>query len=234
MRILGLVTARGGSKGFPGKNLAELGGIPLVQRSHALLASFRQMHPETRLFLSTDSPAIAAAWPEADRPTRFRPAHLSDDQSTSLDVVRFELEAADREGFVAEGVLLVQPTSPLLELEDLESAWRCMEQGAPCAVGMVELDHPIQWVWNRGADGCLYQTFGQSEATRRQDLFSVYRPVGFYFSRREFLLQHGSFFVDGATQCVPVPAERGIDIDHPRDLWMAEGILRHLSGKEHQ
>jgi CMP-N,N'-diacetyllegionaminic acid synthase len=226
MKTLALVTARGGSKGFPGKNLALLGDRPLVGWSHELLASFRSRHGDTRLFLSTDCPKIASAWPQEDRPGRLRPAHLASDTASSLDVVDYELAQAEVEGFSAAALLLVQPTSPLLALEDLEAAWSLLNQGAPCVVGMVPLDHPIQWTWSRNLEGLLHPLIESNDETRRQDLPQGFRPVGFYLAKREFILEHKSFLVAGMTQSVIVPAERGIDIDRQSDLWMAEGILR--------
>ena len=129
MRVLGLVTARGGSKGFPGKNMALLAGRPLVVWSHRLLARLRQSHPDLELMLSTDDPAIAAAWPEDDRPRRLRPPELATDEATSLAVVEYELAQAAAEGRPCDAVLLVQPTSPLLGVEDLEAGVEAAGQG---------------------------------------------------------------------------------------------------------
>lgn len=226
MKILALVTARGGSKGFPGKNLALLGGRPLVAWSHALLSSFKSMHEGVRIYLSTDSPAIASAWPGEDTPTRLRPSHLASDTASSMDVVDHELAQAAQEGFDAEALLLVQPTSPLLALEDIEAAWTLLTQGAPCVVGMVPIDHPIQWTWSRNSEGFLHPLIESLDVSRRQDLPQGFRPVGFYLATRLFIQTHKSFFVTDLTRSVVVPPERGIDIDRQSDLWMAEGILR--------
>jgi len=225
MKTLALVTARGGSKGFPGKNTALLGNRPLVNWSHRLLTNFSSEHAETRLFLSTDSADIASAWPAEDRPARLRPAHLATDTASSMEVVAYELAQAEAEGFNAECLLLVQPTSPLLAVEDLEAAWSLLSQGAPCVVGMVPIDHPVHWTWSRNAEGFLQPLLDLQDATRRQDLPQGFRPVGFYLARREFLLTHQAFIVTGLTRSIIVPPERGIDIDRPSDLWMAEGLL---------
>lgn len=227
MKTLSLVTARGGSKGFPGKNLAMLGDHTLVGWAHQTLSSFRSRHEATRVFLSTDSPDIAAAWPEEDRPMRLRPPHLASDTASSMDVVRYELAKAAAEGFEAEALLLLQPTSPLLALEDLEAAWSLLVDGAPCVVGMVPMDHPIQWTWSLGPEGTLQPLIDFPENSRRQDLAQSFRPAGFYLARRSFLDTQKSFIVEGLTQSVIVPPERGIDIDRQSDLWMAEGLLSH-------
>ena len=227
MRILALVTARGGSKGFPGKNLALLEGRPLVSWSFQLLSSFRAKHEQTRLFLSTDDQEIASAWPMEDRPKRFRPPHLASDTASSMDFVEYELTQAESEGYVAEAILLVQPTSPLLALDDIEAAWAHLMQGTPCVVGIVPMDHPIQWTWSRNSEGILHPLIEFHDTSRRQDLPQGFRPVGFYLAKRDFIQAYRTFMVPGLTQSVVVPAERGIDIDRQSDLWMAEGLLRH-------
>jgi len=144
-----------------------------------------------------------------------------------MDVVEHELSMAALEGFDAESLLLVQPTSPLLALEDIEAAWSLLQEGASCVVGMVPVDHPIQWTWSRNQEGVLRPLIDESDASRRQDFPDGFRPVGFYLASRQFIHTHKSFFVTGLTRSVVVPPERGIDIDRQSDLWMAEGVLRH-------
>jgi CMP-N-acetylneuraminic acid synthetase len=142
MNVLALVTARGGSKGFPGKNLALLAGRPLVAWAHRTLAALRTSRPGIRLHLSTDDPAIAAAWPDADRPRRLRPAELSGDHATSLDVVTYEMEAAAADGFAADVVLLLQPTSPLLTTAHAAGILDLIAAGAPSAMTVAPAPHP--------------------------------------------------------------------------------------------
>lgn len=226
MKILALVTARGGSKGFPSKNLAFLRGRPLVRCSHSVLASFRDGHPGTKIWLSTDSQEICAAWPAVDRPHRLRPPELAGDTTPSIDVVEYELAAAAEEGFHAEAVLLVQPTSPLVELSDLESAYRQFMEGTPSVVGVTPLEHPVQWAFSMEKDGLLASVLPPDSATRRQDLATSVRPVGFYLCGVDFLKNHRTFTLSGFTKGVMVPTERGIDIDHPSDLALAEWHAR--------
>lgn len=221
MKILALVTARGGSKGFPGKNLALLGGRPLVSWSHAVLDSFRRNHLDTRLWLSTDSEEIRAAWPEADRPHRLRPAELAGDSSSSMAVVEYELAQAALEGFIPEAVLLLQPTSPLVALEDLEAAVERIKAGESSVIGVTALDHPIQWAYIRRTDGILDPILPPDEATRRQDLPEAVRPVGFYLCTTAFLRAQGRFLQPGLSNSVLVPGNRGVDIDQASDLAMA-------------
>jgi CMP-N-acetylneuraminic acid synthetase len=143
-----------------------------------------------------------------------------------MEVIHYELAQAVAEGFNAEAILLVQPTSPLLSFEDLEAAWALFAEGASCVVGMVQVDHPIQWTWSRNAEGFLTPLIDSPEASRRQDFREGFRPAGFYLAKPEFIRTHNSFFVSDFTHSVVVPRERAIDIDCESDLWMADGLLR--------
>lgn len=230
MRILALVTARGGSKGFPGKNIALLQGRPLVAWSHSALEAFRDRHPDTRVWLSTDSEEIRQAWPEPGQPHRLRPAALAGDATPSIDVVEYEVAQAAAEGFEAEAVLLLQPTTPLVSVEDLEAALSLYQSGCPSVLGVTPLDHPVQWVYYRDADGGLAPVIPPGEATRRQDLREAVRPVGFYLSGAAFLREQRRFMVPGVTRSVMVPVERGVDIDGPSDLALAAFHAGALEG----
>jgi len=232
MNVLALVTARGGSKGFPGKNLALLGGQPLVERAHSILSQFRALHPGTRLFLSTDRQEIADTWPREDRPRRLRPDALATDIASSLDVVLHELEQQDREGFHADAVLLLQPTTPLLDIADLERAWRLFETGAESVPLMTQVEHPIQWVWRQGQDGFLSQLAPTEGATRRQDLESFLRPIGCFLVARKTLEDRRSFIIPGLSRASVVPLERSVDIDSADDLEIARMYLRKRSAVE--
>lgn len=230
MRVLGLVTARGGSKGFPGKNLATIAGRPLVAWSHRALAALRERHPELVLHLSTDSPAIAAAWPEADRPSRLRPPELARDDTGSMAVVDHELAQMAADGRPCDAVLLLQPTSPLATVDDLEAMWMRFAAGAASVIGVAEIAHPVQWAFYRHDDGILDPVLAFRE-TRRQDFRSAFLPVGFYLARTDFLREHRAFSVAGLTSSVVVTAASAVDIDHPVDLDLAVALLRRTSGE---
>jgi len=224
MRVLGLVTARGGSKGFPGKNLARLAGRPLAAWAHRTLAALRDRYPRVLLQLSTDSAEIAATWPEADRPRRLRPAELAADDTTSLAVVEHELAALDAAGTPCDAVLLLQPTSPLIAVEDLERAWALFAAGAESVAGVAEVAHPIAWSMHL-RDGVLHAALPELSGRRRQELEPAFCPVGFWLVSRAFLARHRTFTVPGLTRGCLVPVERAIDIDRPIDLEQARVAL---------
>ncbi|USN98899.1 MAG: N-acetylneuraminate synthase family protein [Phycisphaeraceae bacterium] len=225
MRVLGLVTARGGSKGFPGKNLARLAGRPLVAWSHRALDRLRERHPEVVLRLSTDSPDIAAAWPERDRPADLRPAALAGDTSTSLSVVEHELARAAEAGLPCDAVLLVQPTSPLLTVDDLEAMWAAFENGALSVLAAVELDHPVRWSFSLD-ESIRIDPIGGWSTGARQGESRAYRPAGAWLCTANFVRTRRALAVPGETHAVVVPRDHAVDIDEPADLEIAASLLR--------
>ncbi len=224
MRVLGLVTARGGSKGFPKKNLARLAGRPLAAWAFHALNRLRAAHPELELFLSTDDPDIAATWPEP--PGRLRPAHLAGDDAASLDVVKYELDRFAEAGRPCDAVLLLQPTSPLIETGDLDAMWRRFREGAESVVIAAEPDHPPRWCFTLD-DRARVEPLPAWDTAPRQQHPAVYRPVGAYLCTARFLDRHLAFIVPGETACVIIPKARAVDIDEPADLAAAESFLRH-------
>ncbi len=225
MQILALVTARGGSKGFPGKNTSVLAGRSLTAWAMHRCTALAQRVDGVAVFLSTDSPEIAASVPAAQQPHRLRPAALAADTTSSHAVVQHELEQAAREGRQADAVLLFQPTSPLVsdaDLDRLVAALRVSRSGSAALVTPV--DHPVEW--NFGLeDGVLTQLWPGKVPTRRQECRSAYRLVGVFACTVAFLEREKTFYVPAQTVGVPVDPHRGVDVDSRTDLALCRAIL---------
>jgi len=131
LEVLGLIPARGGSKGIPRKNLVPLGGRPLLAWTVEAALSAREL---TRVVVSTDDDEIAAA---AGAEILRRPTALAADDTPMLDVVRHAV------GELAPDVLvLLQPTSPLRRAEHVDACVRLLlESGADAVVSVVEVPH---------------------------------------------------------------------------------------------
>jgi CMP-N,N'-diacetyllegionaminic acid synthase len=142
VKVLGLIPARGGSKWLPGKNLKLVGGIPLVGRAArtARQAGIRFGEP-FRIVCSTDDPAIAEVAREWGAETPFlRPAALASDTASSMDVVLHALDALEQQ---FDAVVLLQPTSPLVEPEDVLGALRLHRQHGSSVVSVNSSEHPV-------------------------------------------------------------------------------------------
>ncbi|MFB7594121.1 cytidylyltransferase domain-containing protein [Streptomyces sp. NPDC056160] len=149
-RVLAVIPARGGSKGVPAKNLAPVGGVPLVSRA---VRECRAARLVTDVVVSTDDQAIAAAAREAGAEVVLRPAAIAGDTATSEAAVLHAMDAHEAlHGARVDTVLLVQCTSPFLAREDIDGVARAVvEAGADTALTVAPF-HGFVW---RDAGGAV-------------------------------------------------------------------------------
>lgn len=223
-KILFLIPARGGSKGFPGKNLARLAGIPLVGRSARVACQAASvLGPGCRAVCSTDDLAIADAAREWGAEVPFlRPAGLATDGARTMDVVFHSLDAL---GDAFDVVVLLQPTSPLTEAEDILGAIRLHLKAEAPVISVCAAEHPVEWLYRMEEDGCLSPVLPAKNVHQRQAADVAYRLNGaVYVASPETLRQAGSFLT-GSTRGFVMPADRSVDVDAPLDLTVANAIL---------
>ncbi|MEC4015926.1 acylneuraminate cytidylyltransferase [Streptomyces sp. H27-D2] len=148
-RVLAVIPARGGSKGVPAKNLAAVGGVPLVARA---VRECRATRLVTDVVVSTDDPGIAAAARGAGADVVMRPAAIAGDTATSEAAVLHAMEAHEAlQGAVMDVVLLVQCTSPFIVREDIDGvAAAVLEAGADTALTVAPFHG---FVWRDADDG---------------------------------------------------------------------------------
>ena len=231
-RVLALIPARGGSKGVPRKNLAPLGGRPLI--AWTVAAGLASEHID-RLILSSDDAEIIAAAEGAGCEAPFvRPAALAGDAARSVDVIHHAMawaEAADPKPY--DYLVLLQPTSPLRIAADVDACIRaCHESGAPVAVTVAEPAETPYWTYRRDAEGRLIPLLPLSpQPSRRQDLPEAFQINGaVYVARWDFMRGAESFLVP-ETRGVEMPLERSIDIDTPLDLRYAGLLVDDMARK---
>ncbi|MFI9648560.1 cytidylyltransferase domain-containing protein [Streptomyces sp. NPDC052040] len=147
-RVLAVIPARGGSKGVPAKNLAPVGGIPLVARA---VRECRAARLVTDVVVSTDDQAIAAAAREAGAEVVLRPAAIAGDTATSEAAVLHAMDAHEAlHGSPVDVVLLVQCTSPFLVREDVDGvAAAVVRNGADTALTVAPFHG---FIWRDAAD----------------------------------------------------------------------------------
>ena len=147
LSVLGVIVARGGSKGVPGKNLLPLAGKPLVV--HTIEAALA-CSALTRTVLSTEDPGILAAGRQAGCPAPFvRPAELAGDRSSTVDVALHAVDwLARHEGFAADVVVLLPATAPLRTAGHIAGAVEALrgDPGAEGVVAVTEPDYPPFWM----------------------------------------------------------------------------------------
>lgn len=220
--ILFLVPARGDSVRLPGKNLAMIGGIPLVGRGVRVAQQVSKMVPggPHRVVCSSDDQAIldtAAAW---GAEVLQRPASLATAAATSLDVVLHALTALGGDD-VFEIVVLVQPTAPLTDARDVVAAIELHRNGDGRGVVSVVDTHPIGWHHDLGGDATLAAAAASTGPAARDTMLSG----GFYVCAPAELRRVRRFVEPGRTLGLVVSPERAVDVDHAPDLTVAEGLL---------
>jgi CMP-N-acetylneuraminic acid synthetase len=230
MRILALVTARGGSLTLPRKNVLPFCGKPLI--AHTIEAAGRAKQagaPIDRIVVSTEDKEIAEISRQCGAEVPFmRPADLARSDTASLPVVRHALGELEQEGRY-DWVLLLQPTSPLRTPEDIVAAieiGRKPRTTAVIGVTSANASHPAKL--RVIEDDLLRALPGQDLAPRRrQDFtFDVYKTNGaIYLARRDVLMEEGSFYGTHPRPLV-MPPERSIDIDTELDFEMAEFLFQ--------
>jgi CMP-N-acetylneuraminic acid synthetase len=230
-RVLGLVPARGGSKGVPGKNLRRLAGRTLLDYTAQTAAAAGVFD---RVILSTDSEEIAAAGRRAGLDVPFlRPPALAEDDTPMLPVVRHALESLAAAGWTADAIVLLQPTSPLRRPHHIRSAVSLLyESGADSVVSVVELPrhHSPDYVM-RIEDGVLRPFLpGGHRIARRQDARPAYAREGtVYAFRRATLERFGNIYGDNCRPLV-IAASESLSIDSPEDWVAAERALAEQAG----
>jgi CMP-N,N'-diacetyllegionaminic acid synthase len=224
--VLGLVPARAGSKGVPGKNLRLLAGHTLLDYTGS---AARESGALDRVILSTDSPEIAAAGERAGLEAPFlRPAELAQDDTPMLPVIQHAVAQLGAAGWVPDIIVLLQPTSPLRRPDQIRTAVTMLrESGADSVVSVVELPRHLSPDYVMKIDGDVLRPFLAEGArvTRRQDARPAYvRDGTVYAFRRQTLERFGNIYGD---VCRPlmVSADESLSIDSPADWDAAAKLL---------
>ena len=235
MKVLGIVTARGGSKGIPGKNLKLLAGKPLLAYT---IDAARTSGALDRIILSTDDQAIAdagrAMW--CDVPF-LRPTDLALDDTPHLPVIQHAVRWMDeRVGYRPDAVMILQPTSPLRSAADIAAAIALLEQsGADSVLSVSEVpvhSHPMRTLRVDAAGHATLFATGEPvrrRINRRQDLPEAWVMNGaIYACRTPVLFAAEPSLYGDRVVAYRMPAERAISIDDLADWSAAE---RELSAR---
>ncbi|WP_329118227.1 acylneuraminate cytidylyltransferase [Streptomyces sp. NBC_01465] len=217
-KVLAVIPARGGSKGVPAKNLAPVGGVPLVARAVRACLGARLV---TDVVVSTDDAAIAEAARAAGAEVVARPAELSGDTATSEAAVLHALESYEG----TDVVLLVQATSPFITSEEIDGvAAAVAENGADSAL-TVAPSHGFIWREGAEAHGVNHD---KAYRPRRQDRPQDYLETGaaYAMDAEGFRTAGHRFF--GRTDLVRTDPARVLEIDDPHDLARARALAPHF------
>lgn len=218
--VLAVITARGGSKGVPDKNIRQVDGRPLIAWSVEQAKASRLLD---RVILSSDSPKIIAAARNAGCDVPFtRPAELATDEVGTIDVLRHAMAQVPRHDYL----VLLQPTSPLRQAADIDAAIRlCHEGGVSTCVSVCEAGKSPYWMFTLEAGGRMKRILPKPAGSRRQDLPVFHVLNGAVYVARWEHLAGGGDFVTEDTVGYEMPAARSIDIDTELDFRILELLI---------
>jgi len=228
MRVLGVITARGGSKGIPKKNIALLMGRPLL----AYTAETALRARLERVILSTDDPEIAGVGEDCGIDVPFlRPKELAGDGTPSVPVVQDAVRRLNAAGESYDAVFLLQPTNPLRTVEDIDGAIALLERtGADSVISFTDAGerHPARMKFIDGEGRVSDPPFAESfEGMPRQKLPKLYlRDGSVYLTRRDVLMEQSSLKGRDCRAWI-IPEERAWNIDSPFDLFIVEQMMRY-------
>jgi CMP-N,N'-diacetyllegionaminic acid synthase len=216
---LGLIPARSGSKGIPGKNLSNLGGRPLIEWT---IRKAQLSELITRIVVSTDDPKIASVANSLGCDVPFlRPEEISGDETPMIDVACHALNSL-KEPY--QYLVLLQPTSPFRSANDIDNCIRrCNDDGAPSCVSISETEKSPYWTYKLDRSRYLSPIMGNSnQFSRRQDVPKSYAINGAVYVSAVKQLKKIRQFISPETLGYIMPPERAIDIDTPFQLKIAQ------------
>ncbi len=229
-RVLVLIPARGGSKGLKGKNVKPLCGKPLLAWP---IDAAKQSNYIDKIIVSTDCQKIADVAVNYGAELPFiRPDEIAQDTTTSFEVIEHALNHQTIINEHFDILVLLEPTSPLTQTEDIDKALEKLTEnnaGAQAIVGVTDVEdsHP-SFCLTVDSQGLIQSYQDEFEVTRRQDLTSVYRLEGsLYISQIPYLLSHGTFYHQHTLPYL-VPKWQAFEVDDLTDFICIEAIAKNL------
>ena len=231
-KVLGIIPARGGSKGIPGKHTRKLVGQSILAYA---AQSARESGVIDRSVLSSNDEEIMAEARANEIEVPFeRPAELAQDDTAMLPVLQHAVEVLEEDGWMAEVILLLQPTAPLRTAEHIRQALsQLRESRADSVVSVVEIPHLFspQKALREGSKGLEFWLQDGKAITRRQQLEASYAREGtIYAFWRDTLMDKGSIYGD---HCLPLKLspDKSLTLDTEADWQRAEDILSKAQAK---
>ena len=226
--ILGLITARGGSKSIHRKNIKNLAGKPLIAWTIEVAL---QNHGLNRVIVSTEDDEIASESIKWGAEVLYkRPLNLAQDDTPHIDVVLHSIHWLDEnELWRPSYIMLLQPTSPLRSVNDIDNAIQIAKShDSNAVVSVCESEHHPYLTKRIREDNTLENFISSDiEYLRRQVLPPAYVLNGaIYLSKRKSIINNHTFIPED-THAYIMPQERSLDIDSPWDFYLAELILNN-------
>ena len=225
MKIVGIIPARGGSKGVPKKNTKNLNGKPLI---YYTIKEAKKSKFLTKIFVSTENKEIVKTVNKYGVEVIPRPKILANDKTPTMMVMRHAINYLKKNKIINPDVIVIlQPTSPLRQVRDIDKCIKIfLDNEFSTVVSVSESKHPLSWTFNI-TNKKLQQIIKSPQSTRRQDISPVYHLNGAVyvtlsknFLKEKFQFGKGNF-------PYKMPHCRSIDIDTKLDFKIADFLIRN-------
>lgn len=224
MKVLFVITARGGSKGVPRKNIKPIGGLPLI--AYKIIAA-QQAKLKKRIIVSTDDEEIADVARKYGAEVPFlRPDYLASDEASSIDVVLHAMNwISENDTTDYDYVCLLEPSSPFTKASDLDKAVELIHnKGADTLLGMKEVEITrsfINILDDNGGLSYFYDEMQNIKSARRQDQAKEYTMNGcMYISKWDYFMENHSFHSKNSLPYI-MPEVQSVEIDNMINYYYA-------------
>lgn len=232
-RIRGLIFARGGSKGLPGKNIKPLGGKPLIAHAIECAQACSSLGAVT---VSTDDPDIAAVARQFGAEVPFmRPAELAGDTSAEWLAWRHAITYFEGCGKPFDVMVSLPTTSPFRAVEDVENCIAMLRDNpaTDAVITVTNADRSPYFNMVRFSDGGRVRLAAEMESaiSRRQDAPELFNITTVAYAVRTAFIMRAEGLFEGSVRAVQVPQERALDIDTPHDFKIAQLLANDRSAQ---
>jgi CMP-N-acetylneuraminic acid synthetase len=221
MKVLGIIPARGGSKGVKKKNIKRVDGQPLISYT---IEKAQKSKLITDLFVSTEDSEIIEVVKSYNCDFLMRSKKNAKD-TTPIEAVLFEsLDVVDK---TYDVIMVLQPTAPIREVEDIDNVIKMFEHDeVESVVSVVELNdiHPAR-MYTLSKKGEMLPLNKEMERNRRQDLTPVYLRNGAIYATRVSSFVKNKKLISENKKVYVMPESKWANIDSYRDILIAEVLI---------
>jgi CMP-N,N'-diacetyllegionaminic acid synthase len=226
-KFLGVILARGGSKGLPGKNIRLLNGKPLIAYTIEAAIDCKEID---RVIVTTDSKEIADISRKYGAEVPFmRPANLAKDTTHTPPVIIHAVKELEKEGYDPDYVITLQPTSPLRKVEHLSSGIKTiLKTGSESLMSVKEADFPPFWLveYRKGRLHPFVKSKTDYFCLERQQLPKVYQPNGAVYITKKDVLLIKRILITKDCSAIIMDHESSLDVDTKLDFEFIESVMK--------
>ena len=225
LNILAIIPARGGSKGFPGKNIYPVNGKPLI--AYTIKASL-ESKLITKTVVSSDDDSVLDVSKSFGSDVLKRPKQYATDEASSEVVVLDTIEQLKKKGQIFDLFVLLQPTSPLRDAGDIDSALQnILDHNANAIISVINIGVKPFKTYFLDKEGFLKGVHSnESPNMRRQDLPDAYLANGAIYCTYVKQFEKCKSFIPNGTIPYIMSNEKSVDVDSVLDIAELEQIMK--------